>query len=226
MATGNTQVAEGRVGSADGPIVDQSGRVLGSRALETRQRLLAACKSLLEEQGLRDLRVIDITRMVKSSPATFYQYFHDVEEAVLSLAEQATSEMPVILELFAGSWEGEAGLDRARSLVDAFIRHWDEHHAVLRVRNLASDEGDPRFATVRRHAMGPVIEGLGKVARGMQDRGRLPMVEHPLAVAAAMASVLERLAAYHAELETLGVTRDDLVETSARILHSTLTGER
>ena len=40
-----------------------------------------------------------------------------------------------------------------------------------------------------------------------------------------MGSILERLAAYHAELENMGVTRELLVETSARILHRTVTGE-
>ncbi len=39
-----------------------------------------------------------------------------------------------------------------------------------------------------------------------------------------MGAILERLAAYHRELETLGVTRDDLVETCARILHQTVAG--
>ena len=40
-----------------------------------------------------------------------------------------------------------------------------------------------------------------------------------------MAAILERLAAYHNELEIFGVTREDLVESSAHILHRTVTGE-
>jgi hypothetical protein len=39
-----------------------------------------------------------------------------------------------------------------------------------------------------------------------------------------MATILERLAAYHKELEPLGVGRDDLVETCARIRYQTVTG--
>lgn len=226
MSTGELNEAGKLDPRADEPIVDQTGRVLGRRALETRQKLLDACKTLLEEQSLRDLRVIEITRKVKSSPGTFYQYFRDVEEVVLRLAEQATREMPEMLELIETSWEGKAGLVHARSLVDAFIRHWDEHHAVLRVRNLAADEGEPRFSLVRHQAMWPLIEGIGRIVGDAQARGRVSKAEHPLAVAAAMAAILERLAAYHAELENLGVERKDLVETSARILHRTLTGEQ
>ena len=45
-----------------------------------------------------------------------------------------------------------------------------------------------------------------------------------LASAAALASILERLAAYHKELEPLGVKRGDLVDTCARIVYQTVTG--
>jgi len=33
------------------------------------------------------------------------------------------------------------------------------------------------------------------------------------------------MAAFHTELEPLGVDREDLVETAARILHQTVTGQ-
>jgi Mg2+ and Co2+ transporter CorA len=45
------------------------------------------------------------------------------------------------------------------------------------------------------------------------------------AAAAALAAILERLAAYHQELESLGVKRADLVETVAQMLHQTVTGK-
>ena len=37
-------------------------------------------------------------------------------------------------------------------------------------------------------------------------------------------AILERLAAYHRELEGMGVTREHLVDTTARIVQRTLTG--
>jgi hypothetical protein len=40
----------------------------------------------------------------------------------------------------------------------------------------------------------------------------------------ALAPVIERLAAYHREIETFGATRADLVETCARLLLQTLIG--
>lgn len=204
---------------------DQSGRVLGPRARETRNRLLQSTKDMLDSQSLRDLRVIDIARNVGASPATFYQYFKDVEDAVLTLAELASAEMPAMADFLVGSWQGAEGLVQARGIVDGFIRHWDDHHAVLRVRNLASDEGDTRFRSVRGRSTGPVLRGLARLIEASQERGRVSRDENPRAAAASMGAILERMAAYHVELESAGVTREDLVETCARILHRTVTGE-
>lgn len=68
------------------------GRVIGSRALATRRKLLDATAKLLQEQGILDLRVVDISRHIGSSPATFYQYFNDVDEAILELSKEATED--------------------------------------------------------------------------------------------------------------------------------------
>jgi AcrR family transcriptional regulator len=203
--------------------LDQSGRELGPRALQTRTRLLDATKALLAERSVRDVSVVDIARGAGTSPATFYQYFKDVSDATLSLAESAASEVPAVLELIDGSWRGDKGLETARAIVDAFIRHWDEHRAVLLVRNLAADEGDRRFVKVRRTAMTPVLQHLAKRIEKSQSEGHVDEAVHPFAAAAAMASILERLAAYHKELEVF-FTRDELVETCARILYQTVTG--
>ncbi len=204
--------------------VDQNGRLLGPRALLTRQRLLDETRALLEKGSLRELRVVEIARTVGTSPATFYQYFRDVEEAVLCLAERAGEDVPAVVEMIGGPWRGERGLANARAIVDAFIRHWDENRAVLRVRNLASEEGDLRFQRVRRRTLSPLIEAFAaQFELGVREGVISPEV-HPYAGAAALAAILERMAAYHVELEGFGMTREDLVESCARILAQTLAG--
>jgi AcrR family transcriptional regulator len=196
------------------------GRALGKRGAETRRRLLEATAARLEQNGLRDLRVVDIAREVGTSPATFYQYFRDVEEAVLALARAVGEQAAPLVERFDEPWEGEAGLAAARELVDGFLVFWDEHRAVLRTRNLAAQEGDQRFRDVRNEALRPLTEGLSsKVAEG----GAPGMT--PYAAAAALVAMMERMAAFHVDLESYGVTRADVVETTARIIFQTVTGE-
>lgn len=199
----------------------QGGRPLGPRALRTRSKLLEVTRELLAERPVRDVSVVEIARRAGTSPATFYQYFADVEEAVLELASDAAEEAPAILAPLGAEWSGPAGLESARVLVDAFVRHWDENHAALLFRNVAAEQGDRRFRKVRIRALRPLLDALARKIEASRGRRGL----HPVAAAAALASILERLAAYHEELEALGVSRADLVETCARILHQVVTAE-
>jgi AcrR family transcriptional regulator len=195
------------------------GRALGKRGAATRARLLDATGDLLESKGLRDLRVVDIARAVGTSPATFYQYFRDVEEAVLALAEAVGEQTAPLGELLDTPWTGEAGLERARKLVDGFLLYWDDHRAVLRTRNLAAQEGDQRFRDVRNASLRPITEGLSRKVAENSVRGLAPY-----AAAAALVAMMERMAAFHVDLEAYGASRADVVETSARIVFQTVTG--
>jgi AcrR family transcriptional regulator len=200
------------------------GRPLGKRGAATRLRLLEATAKLLESHGVRDLRVVDIAREVGTSPATFYQYFRDVEEAVLALTAEVGEELAPVDELLRRPWTGPTGLDAARDMVDLFLRYWDEHRAVLRTRNLAAQEGDQRFRQVRNNSLRPLNAHLAAAVAESQAAGRVSREIAPMAAAAALVSLLERMAAFHRDLESLGVTRADVVETTARIVHQTVTG--
>ncbi|MEP6623374.1 MAG: TetR family transcriptional regulator [Acidimicrobiia bacterium] len=195
------------------------GRSLGHRGAQTRARLLDATARLLEDNGLRELRVVDIARAVDLSPATFYQYFGDVEAAVLALSIAVGEETSSLGDLLAEDWSRPDGLRFARQLVEDFITNWDEHRAVLRTRNLAAQEGDERFREVRNDSLRPLTEGIGAKVAARSDSGL-----SPYAAGAAMVSMLERMAAFHSDLEAYGTSRRDVVETTARILHHTATG--
>jgi AcrR family transcriptional regulator len=195
------------------------GRPLGKRGAQTRRRLLDATARLLESVGLRDLRVVDIAREVGTSPATFYQYFRDVQEAVLALAEEVGEQTAPLRELLAEPWDGAAGLDHARGLVDGFLVYWDAHRAVLRTRNLAAQEGDQRFRDVRNLSLDQLTTGLAAKVAASGPRGL-----EPYAAAAALVAMMERMAAFHADLVPYGPTREDVVETTARIIFQTVSG--
>lgn len=208
-------------GKAD-QIADLSGRPLGARALEKRRRILDATRALLDERGLRELRVADIARAVGASPGTFYQYFADVEDAVLHLAAEANAELPPLLALFEGAWRGREGRHRARAVVDFFMDYWDRHGPILRIRNLAADEGDARFMELRGAAMMPILAAMAALMERCGAAERNPEIT-PAAAALAMSAILDRLAAYHRVVEN-DVSHESLVNTSADILLHTLTG--
>jgi len=205
--------------SAVAPLA-QTGRALGPRALKTRERLLDATEELLRERSILDIAVVDIARKAETSPATFYHYFKDVEEAALLLAERAAQATPGLVELVRGDWHGAAGRATSQALALRFIDLWEAHHAVLTLRNLAADRGDPRFQEARRRALSPVLDALA-VTIGSEAGLR---EAHPFAAAAALVSMLEQLSTHMRALGGRGVKRDDLIRTAASILQLVVTG--
>ncbi len=204
--------------SSDSVALD--GRALGRRGQQTRTRLLEATAQMLERVGLRDLRVVDIARVVGTSPATFYQYFRDVEDAVLALAVEAAEDLSPVSRALAEPWTDTS----ARRIVEAFVVSWDAHRAVLRVRNLAAQEGDQRFRTARLASLRPITEALAARVAESQQAGRVSPDVSPIAAASAMVAMTERVAAFHREIEDLGVGPDALIATTARIIDQTVTG--
>ena len=182
--------------------------------------MLESTGELLESKGLRDLRVVDIAREVGTSPATFYQYFRDVEAAVLALGgDGGRADRAARATCSTHAGRGEVGLERARRLVDGFLLYWDGHRAILRTRNLAAQEGDQRFRDVRNQSLQPITEGL---SRKVAENGVAGI--DPYAAAAALVAMMERMAAFHVDLEPYGPSRADVVETTARIVFQTVTG--
>ena len=214
------QAAEG-----GGAALAIDGRRIGKRGQRTRRRLLDATAELLETHGVRDLRVVDIARRVGTSSATFYQYFREVEDAVLVLAAEVGEDGRALSALLEPSWDGPAGLQLARRLVDGFVDHWDRHRAVLRTRNLAAQEGDARFREVRNRANQELLARFEEKIAESRRRGAVPAQMSPRAAAAALVALIERMAAFHRDLEPLGIAREDLIETTALIIHRTVVGD-
>lgn len=205
-------------------VLATDGRVIGTRASRTRARLLEATAKLLAEQGVLELKVVDITREVRTSPATFYQYFGDVTDAILALSDEAATELAPVVALLEAPWTDGDAFGRAREITTAFIDYWLAHQAVIRSRNLRAEEGDPRFRESRVRAYSGLMRPMIATIEAGQAAGRLSGTVNPYAGAAAMVAVMERLVAFLPEFGRRGVGRAEMVDTIAAILVQTLTG--
>jgi AcrR family transcriptional regulator len=204
------------------------GRVPGRRGRATRQKLLDCTTDMLRTTSYRDLKVVDIAREAGTSPATFYQYFPDVEAAILVLADDMVSTG---VERFAdlvnrSTWRGRSGYDAAEALADAVLTFWEEHQPVLRVVDLATDEGDGRFANVRTRLLNDLNNALAAAVRDQQKAGRGQQGLDPNAVAGVLVAMLAHVAAHRLGFEFWGVRTDDLRDTMARIVHWSITGQK
>ncbi|MSZ23913.1 MAG: TetR family transcriptional regulator [Actinobacteria bacterium] len=198
-------------------------RSLGRRGEATRQKFLDAVEALLEEGTYRELTVVDIARHAGTSPATFYQYFSAAEDAVLALAS-ATVDIAgpeLARRIERSGWSDLHGWESSLGVADAFIALWDGHRSVLRLIDLATDEGDQRFRDVRTRLLGAPANAFVAVLRNRPDR----QVVDPLADAGVLVSMLAHVSAHIEGLQSWGADGSELRRSMARVVFLTLTGQ-
>lgn len=220
-ATGGTHEGEEEPRAADG-------RVPGRRGRQTRQRLLDCTSRLLEEETYRELRVVDIAREAGTSPATFYQYFPDVEAAILALAEEMAAEGDLRLTAIVttGSWKGAGGYRTAESIADAYIRFWEDNSGLMRVIDLTAEEGDGRFRAIRTMLLNRFMVALAAVMDDEAKRSDREATAELLATAGVLVSMLSHVAAHRYGFEAHGISADSLRTAMARILYTAVTGKK
>lgn len=200
------------------------GRPIGPRAQATRRKILDAVVEHIDRDGLLDVRLVDVTQSIGASPATFYQYFVDIDDALLALCDDVTDSAAELTEMLAAPWESSADYDRVVAFVDGYIDYWDRHGAVLRARNLKAEEGDDRFRSKWNDTQIPMVRNLAAMVERSVAAGRLADDIDPYATAAAMVAMLYRLASYRRGLEMRGTSAAALRTTLARILYQNVVG--
>lgn len=210
-----------------GQVRTVDGRVAGRRGQATRQKLLDCLSEMLSSSPYRDVKVIDVARKAGTSPATFYQYFPDVEGAVLEIAEQMATEGAGLTELLTGrSWVGKAGWQTAQELVDGFLEFWRRNDAILRVVDLGAAEGDKRFYKIRMKILNSVNNSLTDTVTELQAKGRVDKDVNPAAMAGSLVAMLAAVASHQKGFQSWGVKQAELKPNLALLVHLGVTGKK
>ncbi|MGW0499135.1 TetR family transcriptional regulator [Streptomyces sp. NPDC003007] len=210
-----------------GQVRTVDGRVAGRRGQATRQKLLDCLSEMLSSSPYRDVKVIDVARRAGTSPATFYQYFPDVEGAVLEIAEQMATEGAALTELLEGrSWAGKAGWQTAQELVDGFLEFWRKNDAILRVVDLGAAEGDKRFYKLRMKILNSVNNSLADAVAELQSKGRVDKDVNPAAMAGSLVAMLAAVASHQKGFSSWGVKQAELKPNLALLVYLGVTGRK
>ncbi|MER8015620.1 TetR family transcriptional regulator [Streptomyces griseoluteus] len=210
-----------------GQVRTVDGRVAGRRGQATRQKLLDCLSEMLSSSPYRDVKVIDVARKAGTSPATFYQYFPDVEGAVLEIADSMAAESAELTELLAGrSWTGKAGWQTAQDLVDGFLDFYRRHDAILRVVDLAAAEGDKRFNKLRMKILNSVNGSLTEAITELKSKGRVDKDVNPAAIAGSLVTMLASVAAHQKGFTAWGVKQAEIKPNLALLIYLGVTGKK
>ncbi|WP_328901663.1 TetR/AcrR family transcriptional regulator [Streptomyces sp. NBC_00441] len=210
-----------------GQVRTVDGRVAGRRGQATRQKLLDCLSEMLSSSPYRDVKVIDVARKAGTSPATFYQYFPDVEGAVLELAEDVAREGAGLTELVAGrSWVGKAGWQTSEQLVEGFLDFWRRNDAILRVIDLGAAEGDKRFNKIRMKVLNSVTGSLTESVKELQAKGKVDKDISAAAMAGSLVVMLAGVASHQKGFTAWGVKQAELKPNLAQLVHLGITGKK
>ncbi|MEV0528441.1 TetR family transcriptional regulator [Streptomyces sp. NPDC050439] len=210
-----------------GQVRTVDGRVAGRRGQATRQKLLDCLSEMLSSSPYRDVKVIDVARKAGTSPATFYQYFPDVEGAVLEIAEQMATEGAELTQLLDGrSWVGKAGWQTSQELVEGFLDFWRKNDAILRVVDLGAAEGDKRFYKIRMKILNSVNNSLTDTVKELQAKGKVDKDVNPAAMAGSLVAMLAAVASHQRGFQTWGVKQAELKPNLALLVHLGVTGKK
>jgi AcrR family transcriptional regulator len=198
------------------------GQEMGNKGTLTRARILRATAELMEKRPIRELKVAEIGALAAVSSSTFYIYFESVSEAALAVVEELDQAQPEIMEILGREWTRETVSDYAKEFVHAYFAYWDRHHALLRVRNFAADEGNRKFFESRKRSIEPVHLGLQeKMARFQEMDPEAPPL-HPPSTASVLLAMLERIAAVVRLPSAHKATRSRQIESAAFLIASTM----
>ena len=216
-------------------VATTDGRVPGERGRQTRQRLLDATVELLATTSWRSVKVTDIARQAQTSPATFYQYFANVEQAIQVLAEGMVDQAGQLADLVGGDWSEGASWETALTVTEGFLGYWEDNRAVFRVVDLATEEGDGQLRGIRVRALNAVTVALAQViataspspeggAAGTAGATCSPAGSDPMAVAGTLVAMFASVSAHRYGFEFWGIRTRNLIDTQARTLHWAVTG--
>jgi AcrR family transcriptional regulator len=209
--------------AAAAPLRAVDGRVPGRRGLATRQKLIDCTIKLLATTPYRDLKITDITRAAGTSPATLYQYFVDLEDVLLAVAQQVSEEALQLVDLIKDRpWKGAGGVRSAEELVDGFLDFWRTHRPTLRVVDLLSTEGDKRF----RHQRVVMLNAITKSLAAEIDR--LPGGDgvDAMAMAGVLVGLLAQVAGHQSGFEAWDISFGDVRESMIRLIYWGVTGPK
>jgi len=143
---------------------------MSSSTVGTRQRILAAARSLIEE-GHTDVGLGEIGKRAGISRQAVYLHFASKAQLLTELVTWV-EEQANLGALLAPVWTAKTGEEALRALVEAGAVFEPQTHALARVAERARDE-DPTVAAIIAERMQRRYDGMRTIVARIATEGRL-----------------------------------------------------
>lgn len=161
---------------------------LGKKAARTRSALISAAHDVLCRQGYQQTSVSDIAEAAGVSLGTFYQYFKDRPDVMVSLVGETIAGA---LSSSRGSWRAERGRAGVVQAIADFVSFYARTAAFQAVWEEVTHV-DHRMAALRRDLSRVYVEATATELEGAQERGLVRSELDPLGTAVALSAMVDR----------------------------------
>ncbi len=156
-----TLKAAGRRPTAKDVSHNLNGQRLGRKGRDTRDRILAVAKEIIEDFDEAQITISEVARRANLRMASLYVYFADLTELGLALLDPVMAEAEnSYLDLLRTPWSDAELGQHCEQFVQGFYGFWQRNSEILHLRNTMADRKDVRMTEHRVNAARPVIAML------------------------------------------------------------------
>jgi AcrR family transcriptional regulator len=179
-----------RVGEAS-PTEPGSKPALTARGARTRERLVAAARTVFERDGFLNARVADITTEAGTASGSFYTYFTSKEEVLQALLDELQEEMlhPHLHDMTEGRDPVSVIAASNRAYLESYERNAKLMRLLEQVANI-----DDKFRELRKRRADTFARRNARAIRDLQVRGLADPTLNPVLAAGALSSMVARTA--------------------------------
>ena len=177
------------------------------------RKLLDAAMTVLEKRGYHAARVDDIVKVARTSHGTFYLYFANKEDLFRALLADVAEEVGALSDTLGPVGPDEAGYRELRGWLGRFSDLYVHYGPVIRAWTEAEVEGED-VGRMGEQVLTAVASALVYRISDVNDSADFD----PQVAALATVAMVERLH-YYLLSRQLDVSRDDLLDTLATVLH-------
>ena len=192
-------------------------RDLRARGQRTLRKLLDAGVEVFATRGFHAARVDDVVNLARTSHGTFYLYFANKDDLFRALMAEVAGEMQALAERLGPLTPGAAGRADLQAWIGDFADLYERYGAVIRAWTEA-EIGSHEFGKVGND----VLTRFTRVLTVRISDAAPPDLD-PVIAALAIVAMLERLN-YYVLSRQVRISRNQMVETLARVTHSALFG--
>lgn len=196
----------------------------GRKGAETRRRIMDATHAMLAARAFNDIRITDIARAAKIAQPNFYTYFASIEDVILALANEVSADhLGVYLE---PDWNGPDGLALAMQFTEAALEMWQRHSGVFAVVGDLADKRHGDFPALRVSQMRTIHKSFERKVAEAQAAGRIDPQIVPRLAGYECVGIMGSVGRRYELMRASGFSHEDMVSTTARLLHLIATGPR